>query len=84
MIVIVILAQALSEVTENEHDDNLRNHFDSVPQDLLTEDVLEEHEELPTDQQEITEGAEAIGDELDSTDLPGPGMDMTSISICKY
>ena len=73
----VISAQALSEVMESQEDDNLRNHFDSVPDDLLIEDVLEEHEDLPADQQEVSEGADAIGDELDSTELSSPGEDHT-------
>lgn len=71
----LLRAQALSEVMESQEDDNLRNHFDSVPVDLLTEDVLEEHEDLPADQQEIAECAEALGDEFDSTELPDPGVD---------
>ena len=74
-----VLAQALLEVTENQNNENLTSDFDSVPQDLLLEDVLEEdededeEEELSDDQPDIAVGAEAFRDD-DATDFSGTGI----------
>lgn len=66
-------------MAENQSNENLASDFDSVlqdSQDVLLEDVLEEDEEFPgdLDQQEIVEGAEAIGDDTTDLDLSGAGI----------
>ncbi|KAL9950761.1 hypothetical protein ACROYT_G043318 [Oculina patagonica] len=79
----LLRAQALSQVLENRSNENLASDFNSVlqdSQDVLLEDVLEEDEELPEDldQQEIAEGAEAIGDDTANLDLSDAGVDVTT------
>ena len=72
-------AQALLQVAENQTNENHASDFDNVLEDshdILLEDDLEDDEELPGDleQQEISEGAEAIGDETADLDLPDAGI----------